>query len=119
MIIGAEVALIVLGLYILIKGETIPNKKAKYVVRGWPLRVQGIIMLLPIPVSFSIGIVLGILWTAQGKNVQDRSFFWVGTAIELSVLVVCFAALAIITRLYRVPVGKAHQEADPGTWSEE
>jgi uncharacterized membrane protein len=119
MIIGAEVAMIVLGLYILFKGKTVPGKNAKYVVQGWPARFMGIIMLMPIPISFSICFVLGVLWTVQGKNVQDPSFRWAATAIELSVLVICFVAIAIISRFYRIPVEVAQQAAEPEPWSEE
>jgi hypothetical protein len=110
MILGAEVALIVLGLYILIKGKELPNKKSKFIITGWPLRFMGIICLLPIPLSFLGGVALGIWWVMQGKDVKDRSFFWAGTALELSVLVLCLLAITIISRTYRIPVSESRSE---------
>lgn len=35
MIVGAEIALLVIGLYALFAGKLPTNKKAKYVVQGW------------------------------------------------------------------------------------
>jgi hypothetical protein len=104
MIIGAEVAMICLGLYALIKGKFPVNAETKFVVQGWPLRIMGLIYLLPIPVSLLAGMVLGVWWVAQGKELTDRSFFWAGTALEGAVVVVCLLAAAIVSRLYRVPV---------------
>jgi hypothetical protein len=86
MIIGAEIALLFIGLYALIKGQLPTSKKSKHVVRGWPARVIGIIALLPIPISFGLGLAVALLFVVQRKQVPGNSFFWVGTAIEGSVL---------------------------------
>src|SRR5438552_14838385 len=69
MIIGAEIALLFIGLYALIKGQLPTNKKSKHVVRGWPARVIGIIALLPIPVSFGLGLAVALLFVVQRKQV--------------------------------------------------
>jgi hypothetical protein len=65
---------------------------------------------MPIPLSFLGGFALGIWWVMQGRDVQDRSFFWTGTALELSVLVLCLLAVTIISRTYRIPVSESHSE---------
>jgi hypothetical protein len=110
MIIGAEVALLFMGLYALIKGKFPTNKKAKYVVEDWPVRVIGAILVLPIPLSFLVGTVVAALFVAQGKQVTRESFFWVGTAIEGSILVGCMVVAGILSRVYRNAVVPASTE---------
>jgi len=110
MILGAEIAMLVMGFYALITGKFPTNKKAKYVLQGWPVRLIGMICLLPIPGSFLAGVVLAIWWVAQGKDVTDRSFFWAGTAIEGSVLAACLLAITIVSRVNRIPVEGSQAE---------
>jgi hypothetical protein len=104
MIIGAEVALLFLGLYALIAGKLPTGKKAKHEVRGWPARVVGIICLLPLPLSFLVGSIVAVLMVAQGKEVTRESFFWLGTAIEGSIVLACAVTAGVLARVYRTPV---------------
>ncbi len=113
MIIGAEFAMLGIGIYILFKGKMFPNPKAKYVVQGWPVRVMGLIYILPIPLAIPAGIALGVWGVLQGKDVSGPSFFWVRTGMEGSIVVLCLVAAAIISRVYRVPVEKAQGESTP------
>ncbi len=104
MIIGAEVAMFVMGLYALIKGRLMTNKKAKFVVEGWPARVIGVICLLPIPMAIAVGILVAAIMVAQGKQVTEESFRWVGIAIEGSIVLICAITAGILARVYRTPV---------------
>ena len=104
MIIGAEIALLVVGIYALIAGKLPVAKRAKHVVTGWHARVIGVIALLPLPVSFVIASAVAMLFVARGKTITQESFFWVGTAIEGGVLLVCLLVIAILSRLWRIPV---------------
>ena len=104
MIIGAEVALLIMGLYALFAGKLMTNKKAKYVVQGWAARLIGVICLLPIPLSTVICMAVIVILTARGRPVTKESFFWVGTAIEGSILLACFITVLILSRVYRTPV---------------
>jgi hypothetical protein len=88
------------------------NKKAKHVVRGWPARVIAFICLLPIPLAFLVGMVVAAVFTAQGRQVTRDSFFWVGTAIEGSVVAACLVAAAVLSRVYRVPVEPPPEESN-------
>ena len=88
MIIGAEIAMLVLGIYMLFKGKMLPNAKAKYVVEGWPLRLMGLIYILPIPLAIPAGMALGIWGAMVGKDVAGPSFFWVRTGLEAAIIVV-------------------------------
>ena len=93
-----------LGLYVLIAGKVPANKRSRYEVRGWPARIIGIICLLPIPLSLGGAMVAAALMMAQGMDVNDKSFFWVGTAIEGGVVVACLVAILVIRLNYRTPV---------------
>jgi hypothetical protein len=104
MIVGAEVAQLCIGLYALFKGRMPTAKKSKYVVEGRPARVIGFIGLLPIPLSFLVGTAVGTWFLADGKLVTHESFFWVGTAIEGSIVALCFATIAVLARVYRSSV---------------
>jgi hypothetical protein len=104
MIIGAEVAMLVIGLYALIMGKLPTNKKAKHVVRDWPARIIGVICLLPIPLALLVSMAVAALFVAQGRQVTPESFFWVGTAIEGSIVVACVVAVGVLARVYRTPV---------------
>lgn len=104
MIAGIEIALLFVGVYALVTGKLPTNKKAKHVVHGWPARAIGIVALLPLPISFAIGFFVAALLAAQGKQVTRESFFWLGTGIELAVLVACGVAIGIMSHVYRTPV---------------
>ena len=111
MILIVEIAMLCMGLYLLIKGKLFANKDAKFIVRGWPVRVMGIFYVLPIPLSLLTGAVLGVWGVTQGKDVADPSFFWVRTAIDWSILAVCMLAARIVSRLNRIPVDGSQAES--------
>jgi hypothetical protein len=104
MIVGVEVALLCIGLYALFTGKLPASQKSEYIIQGLPARVIGLIGLLPIPLSFLVASAVAAWFVAQGKPVTRESFFWVGTAIEGSVLAMCFVAIAVMSRIYRTPV---------------
>src|SRR5437899_2470508 len=101
MIIGAEVALFLIGLYALITGRL---STGKHVVQGWPARVIGIIGLSPVPLSFVAGMAVAALLVAKGTDVTRQSFYWTGTLIEGSTVILCAMTMGILARVYRTPV---------------
>jgi hypothetical protein len=116
MIIGAEIALLCIGLYALFAGKFPTNKKSKYVIEGGAARAIGLVCLFPIPLSLLAGIFIGVLLAAQGKPVTPESLSWVGPAIEVSILVACVVAVSVLSRIYRTPV-KPEAE-DEMVWSD-
>jgi hypothetical protein len=112
MIFGAEVGFFVLGLWGLIRRNAEPNPKAKYVVQGWPRRLICFLFMLPWPLSFAAGMIVGAWWVAQGKDIKDTSFRSMATGIDLSALLLCVGAASIIGRVYRVPVATYRGETD-------
>ena len=106
MIIAAEVALFLIGLYAVITGSFLSGG-GRYVLQGGPARVIGVIAMLPMPLSLVVAAAIVALFLAQSKEVTERSFFWVGTAIEGSSLVVCMLAMGVLSRVYRTRVEEA------------
>src|SRR5262249_32488167 len=111
MIIGAEIALLLIGLYALITGRFQTTGGGKYVVQGWSARAIGAIGLLPIPLSLVASTLVAALFMAQGRAVTPESFFWVGTTIEGSIVVACALAMFVLSRVCRTP-GEAAQVPD-------
>ncbi|HLN30598.1 MAG TPA: hypothetical protein VK395_22855 [Gemmataceae bacterium] len=106
MIIAAEVTLFLIGLYAVITGSFLSGG-GRYVLQGGPARVIGVIAMLPMPLSLVVAAAVVALFLAQNKEVTERSFFWVGTAIEGSSLVVCMLAMGVLSRVYRTRVEEA------------
>lgn len=94
MILGAEIGLLVFGVIALATGKLTLSKTR--VVRGWAARLLGVIALLPLPLSFMIGITYGVVLAAQGRDVTADSVRWTMTGIEAGVLVLCAAAIYAI-----------------------
>jgi hypothetical protein len=101
MIIGAEVALFLIGLCALITGRL---STGKHLVQGWPARVIGIIGLSPVPLSFLAGMVVVALLMSIGTHVTQQTFLWTGTLIEGSTVILCAIAMGVLARVYRTPV---------------
>jgi hypothetical protein len=107
MLIVIEILLLLIGLYALIGGKLPVNSGARYVVRGWHARLIGGIGLLPVPLTFVVGIVVGLLFVGQGKRLTQDSFLLVGIGIEAACLVTCVVAMLVLARIYRTPLTAA------------
>jgi hypothetical protein len=91
MILGAEIALVVLGIYALVKGKLTLTKKK--VVYGTPARLLAIIAFLPMPLSLMIGVIYGVVLTVKGQDVTSPGVRLTMIGIEAGVLILCTAAL--------------------------
>lgn len=94
MILLLEIGLIVWGIIILVKGQVAlsPNR----VVRGAAARIVGVFLLLPLPLAFATGIVMGFMMVAQGKRLEVEELRATGFVVEVSILLGCiFVALLI------------------------
>ena len=89
MILGAEIGMLVIGIMALIQGKLVLSKTR--VVRGTPARLLGAVALLPLPLSLMAGILIGILWVAQGKSPTDATFKGIATGIEAACVLFCLA----------------------------
>jgi hypothetical protein len=98
MVCGLHIFLIVAGIYALVAGK-LPLSQNKVAV-GWPVRVAGVIFLLPLPVLMLIGFAIG--FSSGLQNQPDPFAGREGTllAVEISLQLICLAgglALCFIT----------------------
>ena len=91
MILGAEIALVILGIYALVKGKLTLTKTR--VVYGTHARLLAIIAFLPMPLSLVVGVIFGIILAASGRDATATSVRLTMVGIEVGVLVLCVAAL--------------------------
>jgi hypothetical protein len=92
----AEVMFLVMGIYAILKAE-LPSWFVGngYIARGAQVRVLGVLLAIPLPLSFFSGIALALI---------DEELIWIGSSIELiSMLIVSLVAVLSLRRI-RVPV---------------
>jgi hypothetical protein len=105
MILAIELVLLITGVYALFAGKLLAFGAArKYDVLGWPARVIGVISLLPIPLSVGAVFVASSQMAAEGKDITSQSYFWLRTAIEGAIVLVCAAAIVAIRLKYQTPI---------------
>jgi hypothetical protein len=94
-ILTVEIAMVVAGIIALIRGE-IPVSKSHF-VDGWPARVAGAILLLPLPMAFGIGFVYGMVRGANGDPIQPNELPYLTLYIDLPTLAICGFLAAGVT----------------------
>jgi hypothetical protein len=87
MILGMEIALLVLGLRALITGQCTLGKN--WVVYGAGARLLGFLALLPIPLAFCGGFFLGVEAHGRGKDINDPDLRWNVFVMEAGVVLGC------------------------------
>lgn len=101
MILGAEIGLLIMGIYAVVTGKMTLSKTR--VIRGTPARALGVVAILPLPLSFAIGLIVGVMMVAQGQSVNTGSNRWVFAGIEATIVVVCVIAIYAIGGRYAGP----------------
>lgn len=82
MILGAEIGLLIYGLYVLVTGKYLLGKGRQII--GGKARFLGALCLLPIPTSFFASLILGFVYALLTDEIPNP---WLGTVIELIILV--------------------------------
>jgi hypothetical protein len=83
-----EIALAIYGIVVLCTGKL--KLSANKMVVGTPARLLGLLMLTPFPISFAVGLVVGVWAATTGRNLGDlRTFLLLGEVL----IVVAVAAL--------------------------
>jgi hypothetical protein len=99
MLLGAEVAMLLFGLYALIAGKVSSRKGAP--LTGLRARIIGVVLLAPFPLIFVGGFLLGFVWVLTGHDPKDRSIYWYVTGMEASIVIACAIAAGILQRRFR------------------
>jgi hypothetical protein len=99
MIIGAEIGMLIYGLFALVKGEFGLGKEKK--IYGLPARLCALICLAPLPLRFCGGFAYGFCLGLSGVDperiaVDYRPIF---AGIEIGVLVLVIIFVSIISQM--------------------
>lgn len=108
MILGIEIALLIYGLYALIKGEFAVGGGKK--LCGAPARILGAICLLPLLVVFAVAFAVGAYLGMQGVTAQqmETEYHWTFVGIEAGIVI--FMAILIVV-LSKILYGRQEREA--------
>src|SRR5687767_10065211 len=91
MILGAEIALLLMGLYALVTGKlTLGNQRVVY---GAPARVLGVVGLLPVPLTICGSVVLSVLLACEGRDPLDPALDWMFIVVEAASVVFCLVVV--------------------------
>jgi hypothetical protein len=93
MILGLEIAMLIGGLVALVTGKL--KLSQRMVTEGVAARLAGAVFLLPLPMAFTIGMVIGFMQATQGKP-MDGSFNWTLVLMEAGIVVGCLVVGLVI-----------------------
>lgn len=113
MILGAEIGLIIFGIYAMVTGKLTLTKT--HIVRGTAARLIAVIALLPLPLSLAVVFTVGILAVNRGAilDPNDTSAQLKSIMIEAGIVVACLIAV------YAIGWPVAARQAARGTLVEE
>lgn len=95
MICIVEIAMLVMGIIACVKGEVKLSRRK--VVSGPAARILGVIMMLPLPVAFMVGMVLGFQAAARGEAGPDMATAVIAELVVVGVVVVTAVVFAMAT----------------------
>jgi hypothetical protein len=88
-----EIVMLICGIVTQFTGKfTVTRGRAVY---GWPARCLGIVIMLPLPLSFVVGMLYGLALATQGKQFDAQpmqKILWVEPAIAIGILVIAMVS---------------------------
>lgn len=90
MILGIEIVLLIYGIYALIKANYNLGKDRK--VTGNKARILGVISLVPLPLSFFVGMVAGLFIALSNQPTNPLIF----SAIEFLIVIVVLVTIFVL-----------------------
>jgi hypothetical protein len=95
MILGAELGLLIYGIYVLIKGQYSLGKGKKVI--GRRARILGAVCLIPIPLSMIMGFVIGFLYSEAVAGGQLKG---VMAGLEAGILICTVIVLVVLSKYF-------------------
>lgn len=95
MILGAELGLLIYGIYVLIKGQYSLGKGKK--VFGTQARILGGVCLVPMPLSVIMGIVVALFYS---QALADGPFNRLVTGLEAGILICTVIVLVLLSKYF-------------------
>lgn len=94
MILGVEIAMLILGFVALRTGKlTLTSTR---VVRGAAARALGVLCLMPIPLSYAVGFFIGVVITSAQGSFDPKPYFWSMAGLEGGMAVLCIVLIYAI-----------------------
>jgi hypothetical protein len=97
MILGLEIAMLIMGILAIVRGKVSLTKTL--VVEGTAARIVGVIMILPLPLVFGVVILWGIASGARGKQLNENELRTTGMFIEAGITIGCFLLALLIAAM--------------------
>jgi len=87
------ILILILGVVTLIRGKvSLTNNR---VVTGGPAYIVGALFVLPFPLSFGVGVLMGMQRAAEGRP-MDEQFRTQGTFVDLGLTIGCLIMAVIV-----------------------
>jgi hypothetical protein len=99
-----EISMLIFGIVTLITGKFSLSRTK--VIQGGVARIVGGIMVLPLPLAFGAGVIIGVAMGASGKAPDIDKIRLVATIMEASIVVICFVVAMIIAAVNAGPPPK-------------
>ena len=92
MVCGLEIAMLIFGIMALATGK-LKMSKTKAAV-GMPARLAGVILVIPLPLAFAVGFVMGFTGKYRAQAIQH----YIGSiqSTEIAIVLLCLAAAGLI-----------------------
>jgi hypothetical protein len=103
-----EIGLLVFGIVTIALGRFTLTKTS--VVRGAPARIIGVMMILPLPLTFLVA--LPILVVLLSRGAETGTVRVLGFVVQVGVLLVCFALGLLVALGNAQPVDKPQDRPD-------
>ncbi len=103
-----EVIMLIFGIIALVRGRFLLTRAKE--VRGWPARVIGVLLVTPFPLGFLVGMVLGAIFLANGKEVGGREFTTAAQIIGVVIIALCLCTAIGVAIFFAEPIRKKHSE---------
>jgi hypothetical protein len=98
-----DIIMLIFGIIALVRGKFLLTRAKE--VRGVPARIIGIVLMIPLPLSFVAGLALGAMMASQGKSVDDLRL--AGSILGVTITGLCFVSAIAIAVATARPIVKA------------
>jgi len=97
-----DIIMLIFGIIALVRGRFLLTRAKE--VRGLPARIIGIVLMIPLPLSFVVGLALGAVMASQGKSVDDLRM--AGSILGVTITGLCLIGVIVIAAVTARPVVK-------------
>jgi formate-dependent nitrite reductase membrane component NrfD len=105
-----EIGMLIFGIIALVRGHFLLTRVKE--VRGWPARVIGIFLILPLPLSLSIGMTLVASVVATGEDPDVQKVQSTIRIIEVVIVALCFCLAIAVGLFFYQPVRKTPSKSE-------